>query len=70
MSKATNADSKHLNNNDMNWKVEFYKNESDWRNDIRTVSEFNNFEAAKDFTLMKISNHMGAVRLIHPSTEE
>lgn len=51
----------------MIWKVEYYKSEIDILRDIKTVDEFDNFESAKDFTIMKIGNHMGAVKLIHPN---
>ncbi len=51
------------------WKVEYYKSDIDRLRDIKTVDEFDNFESAKDFTIMKIGNHMGAVRLIHPDVD-
>ena len=51
------------------WKVEYYKSDIDILKDIKTVDEFDNFESAKDFTIMKIGNKMGAVRLIHPDID-
>ena len=51
------------------WKVEYYKSDIDKLRDIKTVDEFDNFESAKDFTIMKIGNKMGAVRLIHPDID-
>ena len=53
----------------MIWKVEYYKSDIDRLRDIKTVDEFDNFESAKDFTIMKIGNNMGAVRLIHPDVD-
>jgi len=53
----------------MIWKVEYFKCEKDRFEDNRTIDEFDTFESAKDFTIMKIENHMGAVRLIHPDCE-
>ena len=53
----------------MIWKVEYYKSDIDRLRDIKTVDEFDNFESAKDFTIMKIGNNMGSVRLIHPDVD-
>lgn len=49
----------------MIWKVEYYKSDFDWRRNIKTIIEFNNFESAKDFTILMINNHRGGVNLIH-----
>jgi hypothetical protein len=53
----------------MIWKVEYYSSDTDRLKGLRTVKEFDNFEEAKDFTIMKIGNHMGAVRIIHPDVD-
>lgn len=53
----------------MIWKVEYYKSDIDRLRGIKTVDEFDNFESAKNFTIMKIGNHMGPVRLIHPDVD-
>lgn len=53
----------------MIWKVKYYKSDFDWYNDIRTVIEFNNFEAARDFFILMTGNHRGSVWLIHPDVE-
>jgi hypothetical protein len=54
-------------NNESVWKVEYHNTDKDWLMNIKTIKEFDNFEDAKDFTIMKIGNHMGSVRLIHPN---
>ena len=59
----------HSVSNCCDWKVEYYKSDIDRLRDIKTVDEFDNFESAKDFTIMKIGNKMGAVRLIHPDID-
>jgi hypothetical protein len=53
----------------MIWKVEYYSSDTDRLKGLITVKEFDNFEEAKDFTIMKIGNHMGAVRIIHPDVD-
>ena len=42
----------------MIWKVEYYKTDGDRRKDIKTIDEFDSFEKAMDFTVMKIGNHI------------
>ena len=46
------------------YKVEFYNNEIDMISKIKSVKEFDNFEDAKDYTILKINNHLGSVNLI------
>jgi hypothetical protein len=53
----------------MIWKVEYYKSDYDRLRGFKTIDEFDTFEKARDFTTMKIGNHMGAVRIIHPDVD-
>lgn len=51
---------------EMKWKVIFHATEKDWRLNIFTEAEFDNLKDAADFTTMKIGNHLGLVRIVHP----
>lgn len=55
-----------MNDETKTWKVEYFKDDTDWSNKIKTTSEFDNFEEARKFTIMRIDCHTGSVKLIHP----
>jgi hypothetical protein len=53
--------------NKLVWKVEYHNTDEDWRTKKRTTDEFYSFEEARDFCNIKIGNHQGTVRLVHPN---